>query len=113
MARTPLGDEDYNSTPGVFGGQTISGRDHAAEGRSLSLTPGGIMPTRRATHSATVSAPPQKDYDFAAAQGFCFRPRRKPSNKLHPGALAYPQRATRYGATGSDMGVRIRLVWFG
>lgn len=37
MARTPLGDEDYNSTAGVFGGQTISGRDHAAEGRSLSL----------------------------------------------------------------------------
>jgi carbon monoxide dehydrogenase subunit G len=66
MARTPLGDEDYNSTPGVFGGQTISGRDHAAEGRSLSLTRGGIMPTGRATHSATISAPPQKVYDFVA-----------------------------------------------
>ena len=63
------------------------------------------MPTGKASHSATISAPPQKIYDFVAeaSRATSFIPGLSRIHNVQP-ATAQP---------GQTWGVRIRLVWSG
>jgi hypothetical protein len=127
VAWSPGGDEIWFTATRTGGDRSLYAVTPSGSVRLLARVPGeltlldvgrdgNVLLTRGNDRAGMTARPVVRHLETLpnpATKGLRFRRRSKPGNKLHPGAFAYPQRATRYGATRPDMGVRIRLVWSG